>query len=228
MRLACIWAALAAACAVAPAAAADLTPPLPPPAAAAESLLSPFYVHVGAGGIFLSESARITVAGQRQAGANISARAQFTPIAELGYNLTPNWAVSFTGGYPPLVKFSGAGTLKPFGTLGKATYGPTTFTGHYHFTGLGAFKPYIGGGVVAMIVFGNKDAAVSNVNLQPNLGLAAQVGAEYMVTDHLGVFVDVKKAYLRTTAKGYFGLAPLKAKATLDPLVLSSGIAYRF
>ena len=228
MRLAWFLAYLAAACAASPALAADIAPPLPPPAAASADLLSPYYVHVGAGGIFLSESAKISVLGQPQAGANIRARPQFTPIAEFGYNLTPNWAVSFTGGYPPLVKFSGAGTLRPFGTLGKVTYGPTTFTGHYHFTGLGAFRPYIGGGLVAMLVFANKDGVVSNVNLQPNLGLAAQIGAEYMVSDHLGLFVDVKKAYLRSTAKGYFGLAPLKAKATLDPLVLSSGIAYRF
>lgn len=107
-------------------------------------------------------------------------------------------------------------------------YGPTTLTGHYHFTGLGPFTPYVGGGVVGLLVFRNEDKAFTNLSLKPGLGLAVQAGVDYQLDPHWSVFADVKKAYLRTTATGNFAGAAVKSKVTLDPLVLSTGVGYRF
>jgi outer membrane protein len=60
------------------------------------------------------------------------------------------------------------------------------------------------------------------------MGVAFQVGADYMITDNWGVFVDVKKAILRTEATGFLGPAPIRADVKLDPLVLHTGVTYRF
>jgi outer membrane protein len=59
-------------------------------------------------------------------------------------------------------------------------------------------------------------------------GVALQAGADFMIDNHWGLFVDVKKAYLRTEARGFLGPAPVKADVTLDPAVVHAGVTYRF
>ncbi len=49
-----------------------------------------------------------------------------------------------------------------------------------------------------------------------------------MINRHWGAFFDVKKAFLRTTATGDLGGVPVRAKVVLDPLVVHSGLTYRF
>jgi outer membrane protein len=49
-----------------------------------------------------------------------------------------------------------------------------------------------------------------------------------MFTDHWGVFFDVKKILLRTEATGFLGPAPIRADVKLDPLVLHTGVTFRF
>jgi outer membrane protein len=69
---------------------------------------------------------------------------------------------------------------------------------------------------------------MNELKVKNTVGIAFQAGADIMVNRHWGVFVDVKKALLRTTATGYLGPAPVKADVKLDPLVLSGGVTYRF
>ena len=83
--------------------AADLpSAPLPTstPLAVSDVPLS-FYVHVGPAGLIMDEGASLKVAGQKQVGATIAIKSQVTAAVELGYFVTPNVAVSFTGGIPP-------------------------------------------------------------------------------------------------------------------------------
>ena len=197
-----------------------------PPPAVISSL--PFFVHVGAAGIFLSEGAKVTLLGAPVVGANVKIASQLTGVVEAGYFVTPEVAVSFTGGFPPTVDIIGRGTILGLGRLGTATYGPSTLTAHYHFKNFGRFQPYIGAGPTFMIVFGTKDGALTNLKVNNAVGFAVQAGADFMFDDKWGVFVDVKKAYLRTTATGLlFGL-PTKSAVKLDPLVIHTGLTYRF
>jgi outer membrane protein len=198
-----------------------------PVAAPAEAPLG-FFVHVGPAGLVMSESARMKVAGQPLPGATIAIKSQLTPAVEVGYFVTRNVAVSFTGGFPPLAKIELDSALKPNPTIGKATYGPMTLTAHYHFTNFGPIQPYVGVGPAFMYVFDNDDGLMNELKVKNTVGIAFQAGADIMVNRHWGVFVDVKKALLRTTATGYLGPAPVKADVKLDPLVLSGGVTYRF
>jgi outer membrane protein len=187
------------------------------------------YVHVGAAGVFLDSGAEMRAASVPLLGATIDADPQPTFAVEVGHYITPDVAISATVGLPPTAKITGAGTLAGIGTLGKSTYGPSTLTIHYHFPWFGRFRPYIGFGPTFLVVFDSRDGIMSELRVKNSVGIAAQAGAEFMIDDHWGVFVDVKKAYLRTTATGYFGGAlPIKADVKLDPLVLHSGLVYRF
>jgi outer membrane protein len=200
----------------------------PPTFKAASDVPLSWYVHVGAGALILSESAKMTAGGAALPGASIKIDPQFTPIVEVGYFVTPNVAVSLTGGLPPRIDVLGKGAIAGLGTLGKAVYGPATLTAHYHFTNLGRFQPYVGAGLAYMKVFSTKDRVLTNIEMQDTYGPVLQAGFDVMINRHWGAFFDVKKAFLRTKATGTLGGAPINAKVVLDPLVIHSGLTYRF
>lgn len=205
--------------------AADLPVKAPVPLVEA---LSPWYLHIGPGGLFYHEGATIKAGGAILPGADISQKWSPTIMFEVGYYLTPNWAVSFTGGYPPTVSVFGAGTIAGLGKLGESTYGPMALTAHYHFDGWGRIRPYIGAGPAYMVVFGTKDAALTNVKVENSWGFVGQVGVDVMINQHWGWFFDLKQAYLRTDASGNLGVIPITARVKLDPTVLHTGVVYRF
>jgi outer membrane protein len=208
--------------------AADLpSMPASAPATVSEVPLG-FYAHVGPAGLIMDEGATLKVAGQKLTGATIAIKSQVTAAIEFGYFVTPNVAVSFTGGVPPLAKIEADGTLKGYPTIGKVSYGPMTLTAHYHFLDLGRFQPYLGAGPAFMYVFDDNDGMMSHLKVKEAVGVAFQAGADIMLDQHWGMFIDVKKAVLRTHATGFLGAAPVKASVTLDPLVLSGGVSYRF
>jgi outer membrane protein len=192
------------------------------------SALSGFFIHVGPAGLALSESADVSVAGTLNPGADISIDPHLSAVVEAGYFFTPNIAVSFTGGLPPTVDIMGAGNVTGLGRLGTMTYGPATLTGTYHFMDFGRFQPYIGAGPTFMIAFDTKDAVLQNLHVDHAIGFAVQIGADFMIDEHWGAFVDFKKAYLRTKATGTLFGAPVDAKVVLDPAVFHAGISYRF
>jgi hypothetical protein len=55
-----------------------------------------------------------------------------------------------------------------------------------------------------------------------------QGGFEVPVGRVLALFVDAKKAFLRTDAVGTLNAAPIRARLRMDPLVLHAGAALRF
>jgi outer membrane protein len=204
---------------------ADAPPKAPLPA---KTQPPGFFVHIGPAAVILDESATMSAAGQKLDGANISIKPQATVVIEAGYFLTPNFAISFTGGIPPFAKIEGAGTMAGVGRVGATTYGPMTLTAHYHFTWFGRLQPYVGVGPAFMYVFDEKDGVMTQLKIDNAAGFAVQVGADYMITDRWGLFVDVKNAILRTEAKGSYGPFPIQADIKLDPLVVNAGVGFRF
>jgi outer membrane protein len=192
------------------------------------SLFSGFYLHVGPGALDLAEGAKVNVGGAAFPGADISIDPHLSAIIEAGYFFSPNFAVSFTGGLPPTIDIMGAGSLAGAGRLGTMTYGPATLTAHYHFTDFGPFQPYIGAGPTFMVAFNAKDGALGNLQVDHAIGFAFQIGADYMINENWGAFIDFKKAYLRTEATGTFGGSPATSEVKLDPAVFHLGLTYRF
>jgi outer membrane protein len=187
-----------------------------------------YFLHIGPAGVLLDEDADIYVVGNHLDGGTISIKSHLTFAVEAGMFVTPNLAVSFTGGLPPSIKIEADGVMSSMGRVGATTYGPMTLTAHYHFTGLGRLQPYIGAGPTFMYVFDDKDGVMGDLKIDHTVGFAVQVGADYMITDQWGIFFDVKKAYLRTEATGTLGGYAVKADVKLDPLVLHTGVTFRF
>lgn len=196
--------------------------------AADDTSAGPFYVHAGPGDVILGEGAKIYVAGTQYPGGTVSINDSITPIVEAGYFVTPNFAVSFTGGYPPTAHVDGAGSLNGVGELGVAVYGPMALTAHYHVLNFGRFRPYVGGGAVFMHVFSTSDRLMKDVQVSDHFGYAGQVGADFVMTKRWGLFLDFKKAHLRTNASGEIFGEPTTAKVKVDPGVVSGGLGFRF
>ena len=196
--------------------------------ASAQEAPKRFYIHVGPADVIFDEGAKLYAGGQLLPGATISLKDRLTVAAEVGYFITPNFAVSFTGGYPLTSRVQAAGSLQGDGEIAKAVYGPTALTVHYHYNGFGRFRPYIGGGAVYMIVLSTKDALLTNVNVDNHFGYLGQVGADYLINDKWGAFVDFKKSHLYTHSSGNLGAAPVTGDIKMNPSVVMGGVSYRF
>lgn len=112
--------------------------------------------------------------------------------------------------------------------MGKAKYGPAGISLQYQFNEKGAFRPYLGAGLSYLKIFSSEDGAVQDLEIDDTWGPYFQAGAEYWFGEGYGVFLDVKKLYLETDAKGNLGGAPAKAEVTLDPLVFQTGLVFKF
>lgn len=185
-------------------------------------------VHVGPAMIALNENASFTAGGAPVPGANVKIDPQYTLEASVGYFVTPNWSVTFTGGVPPTARVHGAGSVEALGTLGSALYGPMTLTAEYHFNREGKFQPYVGAGAAFLLIFKTKDGAVTDLKAKNDVGGAVSVGFDYMITPKTGVYVDARNTWLKTTTTGFLGPAPVVGKVRLDPAAYSVGLVHRF
>lgn len=112
---------------------------------------------------------------------------------------------------------------------------PATLTAKYHFD-LGGIKPYVGAGPAYFLWVGDDPGAatlplgVTETNLSNELGLALQGGFDVPLGgDGFGLSVDVKRYFIDTTARWFVGnTLAIETEHTLDPWVISAGIAYRF
>ncbi len=197
-------------------------------ASAQEAPLKRFYLHAGPGGVILNEGAVLSAGGAVIPGATVTANDSVTPVVEIGYFLNRNFAVSFTGGYPPTATVQAAGTLAGAGTVGKAVYGPMALTAHYHLTNFGRIRPYIGGGVVFMYVFSTTDGLLTNLKVHNHFGYTGQAGVDVDLSDRWGAFFDVKAAHLHTTSTGNLGPTLITGDVKMDPTVIHGGVSYRF
>ena len=197
-------------------------------AGAAQAQDSRYYLHVGPGQLAPDEDAVVFAGGSAIPGGNVAMDSSLTAAAEFGVRLSPEFAVSLTGGLPPREDVRATGSLAPFGKLGELEYGPAALTAHYHFTRFGAFQPYFGGGVAVMFVFADDDGAAANLEVDNAAGGAVQVGADWMLNERWGLLVDYKKAWFDTSASGSLGGAPFEADIRVDPSFLHAGATVRF
>lgn len=187
-----------------------------------------WFVQAGVSLLSLRDKNELRFAGTLVPDANINTKTHFTPTVTIGRFVAPNIAFALTVGIPPHINVDGRDTLAPFGRLAETTYGPTALLVQYHFNPAGKVQPYVGAGASYMIIFSEKDGSFQNVTIEDDLAPAFGAGANVMVGPKLGLFLDVKKAFLRTTARGTFTGIPLEAKVGLDPWVVTTGAQIRF
>ena len=158
---------------------------------------------------------------------NVKAENQIIPELDISYFFTKNIAAELVLTYPQQVNITaGAGNTN----VGKITALPPSLLIQYHFTDLGALKPYVGAGV-NYTIFGNRQnfPALGNsvtVN-QSSIGPVAQIGADYMFDRNWGLNVDLKYAAISTNVNTVSGGNNL-GKLTLNPWMPAVGVTYKF
>jgi outer membrane protein len=197
------------------------------PAAAQESEAQ-WFARVGVTQLTLADGLDLTFGGAPVPGADLNTKSHYTPTIQAGRFIGRNFAVSLTVGIPPHIEIQGRGALAPFGKLAETTYGPATLTVQYRPLRTGTIQPYVGAGAAYMIVFSTEDAAFRDVEIDNDLSPALEAGTDIMLSERYGLFLDAKKAFLRSEARGTFGGAPVVGKVRLDPWALSAGATVRF
>ncbi len=192
-----------------------------------------WFVHVGATGVFFNSGLdSISVGGFSPPGAAAHVTDNITANLEIGRYLTDHVSMSLFAGIPPTNDVVADGTIAGLGRLGSATYGAIILGAQYHFNMMGKLKPYLGAGVSYDAIFSNSDGALKSFHVDNGVGVALQAGTEIDLSEHLGLFVDVKKLFASAHATGLeptmHGLAPVDATLHLNPWIVSAGLNLRF
>ena len=158
---------------------------------------------------------------------NIKAQNQWIPEVDVSYFFTKNIAAELVLTWPQQVNVTaGAGNAN----VGKITALPPSLLAQYHFTDLGAFKPYVGAGV-NYTIFGNRQnfyGAGAGLQVEPSsFGVVGQIGADYMLDKNWGLNLDVKYATIATNVQQVAGGANI-GKLTLNPWMPAVGVTYKF
>lgn len=154
----------------------------------------------------------------------ISVNDRVFPEIDFSYFITPNFAAELVLTYPQKHKLKIAGT-----PIGSVRHLPPTLLAQYHFTDLGAFKPYVGAGV-NLTLFMNDKLSVAGLPLKTqgsSFGPALQVGVDYKIKDGWHANLDVKKVWIDTDVK-LKATGQKVARADIDPWLFSVGVGYRF
>jgi outer membrane protein len=203
-------------------------------ASAQDAPAGPFWVHVGVAYVDFKNGGEVSVAGTIVPGASTKASNNTTLALELGYDLNEQVALGLTMGVPPTTKVEGTGNLSASAgipqPLAKVTYGPAVLSTIWHPLGHVGFSPYVGAGLNYPIIFKSQDAFLVDVHVKSRLGPVLQVGADYPVGAHWGLFLDVKKLWSKVdvTANLPSGGPQAKTTADLSPVVFQTGASYRF
>ncbi|MBU3557168.1 OmpW family protein [Polynucleobacter sp. Ross1-W9] len=195
---------------------------LAPIAAQAQAEDNPWMVRVRAVDLLFQNGQTSTVADL-----NVKAKNQVIPEFDVSYFFTKNIAAELVLTWPQQVNITaGSGNTN----VGKISALPPSLLAQYHFTELGAFKPYVGLGV-NYTIFGNRQnfpALGNSVQVDQNsVGVVGQIGADYMFDKNWGLNLDVKYATMSTNVTTVQGGTNL-GKLTLNPWMPAVGVTYKF
>jgi len=130
------------------------------------------------------------------------------------------------------------GTNDPLGTgdqLGELKHLPPTITLNYYFPAGDVFKPYIGVGINYTIFFdeeftsANQAAGLADLSLDDSFGVAAQLGADYVLNEDWFLNAAVRWIDIDTEASFNLNGTPGSVDTIeVDPWVYSLGVGYKF
>ena len=169
------------------------------------------------------------------AGTQAKADDNITPTVAIEYIVADNVSVETIAGVTQH-DVNGRGALNGATLVSDAKIVPATLTLKYHFGKDGGIRPYVGAGPSYFIFIDEKPGATTRAlgatrqKMGDKLGAAVQAGIDIPVNaSGLAVSFDAKRYFLRPTATWYAGTTEvLKTRHTLDPWVISAGVAFRF
>lgn len=111
---------------------------------------------------------------------------------------------------------------------------PTLSLVYYPLDSKSAFQPYVGAGINYTWFFDDKlsseaeGAGFRGLDLKDSWGWAAQIGADYMLTDNLMLNAQVRYIDIETKATTYAGPTKVSVDVDVDPFVYMVGLGYKF
>jgi outer membrane protein len=121
------------------------------------------------------------------------------------------------------------------GSLGETQHLPPTLSlVYYPLDSKQTFQPYLGVGINYTWFFEDKlDSSAetkgfTGLDLDDSVGVAFQVGADYLLTDNLLLNAQLRYIDIDTEGTTNYGGAKVKVDVDVDPFVYMVGIGYRF
>lgn len=188
------------------------------------------HMRVRATGVVPMENATIETIG-----GNVNVTNNLIPEVDFTYYFTKNIAAELilgTSKHEVVAVNTALGNLD----LGRVMLLPPTLNLQYHFYPTKNLKPYIGAGLNYTIFYDEgqgkgRNAAITNVDYDNNLGYSFQLGFDYKINDKLYWNVDVKKVYLNTDVEVGAALPAgqvyVPADVDLNPWLISTGIGFK-
>lgn len=151
----------------------------------------------------------------------VEAENRWIPEVDISYFFTKNIAAELVLTYPQKIDIDVGGNKE--GTI-KAL--PPSLLLQYHFTDLGAFKPYVGAGVNYTRFYKRNNILGGAAEVEKDsFGWTGQVGFDYALNKSWSINVDAKYVTIDTDVK----LNGSKiGHVELDPWLYGIGIGYRF
>lgn len=114
--------------------------------------------------------------------------------------------------------------------LGYAQIYPITAILQWHLLEGTAFRPYIGAGVGCTILrnISKRTFGLSGVNFENPYGLVVDGGLELSLSKRWSLYGDARYTPIESRSRFTFIGAASSAKVDVKPLIVSTGIAYRF
>lgn len=167
-----------------------------------------------------ARAVHLDMANKDGTGLGLSVNNKTIPEVDVSYFFTPNIAAELVLTVPQkqTVYLGGA-------SIGTFKHLPPSLLLQYHFTGLGAYKPYVGAGVnYTRITSVNLLGGPTNLE-DDSWGGALQVGMDIPLDKNWSLNFDVKKVYIRSNV---FVDGANQGTLKLDPLLVGVGLGYRF
>ncbi|MCK7547843.1 OmpW family protein [Marinobacter koreensis] len=189
--------------------------------------------HAYEAGDFIGRLGAATVAPNASSDEIAGGRVDVDNDTQLGltatYMLTNQIGVGILAATPFKHDIKGDGALSAAGKLAETKHLPPTVTLQYFPMPSGSkFQPYVGAGLNYTTFFDEKTAGIlkgKNIRLDDSFGLAGELGADYMVTDKVGVNAAVWYVDIDTEAQieGFDAF-----DVSIDPWVYMVGVSYKF
>lgn len=196
----------------------------------------PWVARLGYGNVSFSPAVKLSLAGNSVPGAEVKVLDKQLPFSELGYEFANRWLARLALAPPPTVSVYADGSLRRFmpplsGTIGKAKIAPVILTATYSPGSFHGFTPYVGAGVNYTIIMKTWNGDVASIDAKNSWGPVFEVGAEWAIDRNWSIYLDARKLYVKTTGTGTIpalGGVPTRGDVTLNPLIVSAGLGYRF
>jgi outer membrane protein len=143
------------------------------------------------------------------------------------YMFSDNWAFEVLASWP----FSHDINLEGVGKIAATDHLPPTFSLQYHFVPGGKFQPYAGLGVNYTTFFNTDVEPIlpgATLDLDNSFGVAAQLGADMMLNDKWLLNFDFRWISIESDATLFDGVDSETVSISIDPLVYSVNLGYKF